>query len=235
MTGTQAINGMSTIIQPDPNRSGARSGSRSSPDVVRLLNGARQGNRQQIGELLQHYRRYLMLLATAQIEKRLRPRVSPSDVVQETMLRAHRHFGQFRGRSEGELLAWLRQILVTNLARCVERNLLAAKRDMRREISVERFGIAFDDSTMNIASLLQAGGESPSVEAQKVEEALELSQRLEQLPPRYREILILRNIRGCSFDEAAEQLGRSVGATRMLWLRAIEKLREIYRNTENGL
>src|SRR4029453_5139982 len=64
-------------------------------DVPALLSGAREGDGGSIGELLQYYRNYLMLLATTQIERRLRPRVSPSDIVQETMLRAHRHFGQF--------------------------------------------------------------------------------------------------------------------------------------------
>ena len=54
---------------------------------------------------LQQYRNYLMVLAATQIEKRLQPRVSPSDVVQETMLRAHKNFGQFRGTTEEELLA----------------------------------------------------------------------------------------------------------------------------------
>src|SRR5262245_16810396 len=52
-----------------------------------LLSGARRANRQNIGELLEHYRNYLALLATTQIQRRLQPRVSPSDVVQEAMLR----------------------------------------------------------------------------------------------------------------------------------------------------
>src|SRR6188768_1962245 len=71
-----------------------------------ILEDARQGDRQRIGELLSQYRNYLLLLATTQIESRLQPRVSPSDIVQETMLKAHRHFAQFRGQSEKELLAW---------------------------------------------------------------------------------------------------------------------------------
>jgi len=197
-----------------------------------LLAAARRGNRQSIGELLTQYRNYLMLLATMQIESRLQPRVSPSDIVQETMLKAHRHFAQFRGQSERELLAWLRQILVANLARFVEHYLLAAKRDIRREVSLERLGAAVESSSARLRSIAAAAGQSPSAAAQRREETVELADRLAQLPAHYREVLVLRNIQGLSFEEAAAQLNRPIGATRMLWLRAIEKLRALYRRAE---
>src|SRR5262245_29481524 len=106
-----------TVVSDAPRREAAES----------LLLGAKAGNRDSLGELLAKYRSYLMLLATAQIEKRLKPRVSPSDIVQETMLKAHCHFDQFEGKSEQELLAWLRQILIHSLARFVEQYMLAAK------------------------------------------------------------------------------------------------------------
>jgi RNA polymerase sigma-70 factor (ECF subfamily) len=201
-------------------------------DVASLLSSARGGNRQSIGELLQQYRKYLLLLATTQIEKRLQPLVSPSDVVQETMLRAHRHFAQFHGQSERELLAWLRQILLTNLARFVEQYVLAAKRDVRREVSLDQMQRALDKSTPPFKSLLHAEGQSPSGEAQRHEDAAVLAERLAQLPPLYREVLVLRNIQGRSFDEIAARMDRSLGATRMLWLRALDKLRAAYRRAE---
>jgi RNA polymerase sigma-70 factor, ECF subfamily len=207
----------------------------SSPaeiDIEALLLGAREGDGESIGELLQHYRNYLMLLATTQIERRLQPRVSPSDIVQETMLRAHRHFAQFRGQTERELLAWLRQILVTNLARFVERYMLAAKRDIRREISIERVEAALAESSSKLNLSVGAAGQTPSAIAQHREEAVVLADRLTQLPSRYRDVLVLRNIEGLTFEEAAARLDRPVGATRMLWLRAIKKLRALYRKAE---
>src|SRR5262245_21859978 len=108
--------------------------SRDGVDTRALLSRARKGDGECLGELLSLYRNYLSLLANTQLERRLRPRVSPSDIVQETMLKAHRHFAQFKGRSEAEFLAWLRQILLSSLAHFVERHLLAAKRNIRREI-----------------------------------------------------------------------------------------------------
>ena len=204
-----------------------------SDDLVgRLLAEARDGNRHSVGELLTQYRNYLLLLATTHIESRLQPRVSPSDIVQETMLKAHRHFAQFRGQTERELLGWLRQILVANLAQFVQHYLLTAKRDIRREVSLDRLGAAIEDSSSRLKSIATAADRSPSDAAEQREQAVVLADKLAQLPPHYREVLVLRNIRGLSFEETAVQLDRPVGATRMLWLRAIEKLRAAYRRTE---
>jgi RNA polymerase sigma-70 factor (ECF subfamily) len=198
-----------------------------------LISDARRGDTSSIGVLLQQYRNYLLVLATTQIETRLQPRVSPSDVVQETMLRAHKNFAQFRGSSEAELLGWLRQILVNNLAKFVEQHVLAARRDVRREVSIERLGAALEQSTIQLAALLPAAGKSPSMAVQQREEAVLLADRLAQLPKSYREVLVLRNLQSLPFEEVAERIDRSVGATRMLWLRAIEKLRAVYVKEEH--
>ncbi len=192
------------------------------------ISSARHGDKSSIGMLLDQYRNYLMVLASTQLENKLQPRVSPSDVVQETMLRAHKNFGQFRGTTEAELLGWLRQILVNNLAKFVEQHLLAARRDVRREVSIERLGAALEQSTIQLAALLPAEGKSPSMAVQQREEAVQLADRLAQLPADYREVLMLRNLQSLPFEEVAERMERSVGATRMLWLRAIEKLRAVY-------
>src|SRR5262245_18737576 len=204
----------------------------ASAESSARLKGARDGDRTSIGELLQHYRNYLMLLATTQIHRRLRRRVNPSDVVQETTLKAHRHFAQFRGETERELLAWLRQILVTNLGRFVEQYMLAAKRDIRRESSIEGAGAALSESSSRLSALLCAGGQTPRAVIQRREDAVVLANRLAELPRHYREVLILRNIQGLSFERAAARLNRPLGATRMLWLRAIQKLRAAYRRAE---
>jgi RNA polymerase sigma-70 factor (ECF subfamily) len=175
-----------------------------------------------------------MVLAATQVEQRLQPRVSPSDVVQETMLRAARNFRQFRGTTEPELLAWLRQILVNNLAKFIEQHVLAAKRDVRREVSIEHLGKRLEQSTVQLAALLPTDSKSPSMAVQQREEAVQLADRLAELPADYREVLVLRNLQGLPFEEISQRIDRSVGATRMLWLRAIEKLRSLYKSEEQS-
>jgi RNA polymerase sigma-70 factor, ECF subfamily len=204
-------------------------GSRNGASTRGLLSRARKGDQQSIGELLTLYRNYLTLLASTQLERRLRPRVSPSDIVQETMLKAHRHFAQFKGRSEAEFLAWLRQILLSSLAHFVERHLLAAKRNIRREISIEECATLAAGSFPWPGALGASHGETPSGEVQQREAKAVLSARLAKLSTRYRQVLVLRNIEGLSFDDVAVKLDCTPAAARMLWLRAIEKLRAIYR------
>src|SRR5262245_37165825 len=206
----------------------------SMSSVPSLISDARRGDKSSIGVLLEQYHNYLLVLASTQLENRIQPRVSPSDVVQETMLRAHKNFAQFRGTTEPELLAWLRQILVNNLAKFVEQHMLAARRDVRREVSIERLGAALEQSTVQLAALLPGDSKSPSMAVQQREEAVVLADRLAQLPKSYREVLVLRNLQGLPFEDVAQRIGRSVGATRMLWLRAIEKLRAVYRSEEQS-
>jgi RNA polymerase sigma-70 factor (ECF subfamily) len=200
--------------------------------ISELLMRARNGDVRSVGQLLTLYRKYLALLASTQLEKRIQPRVSPSDVVQETLLKAHRHFADFRGRTEQEFLTWLRRILLSTLAHFVERHLLAAKRDIRMEVSIDHFGAAASHSVSRQHPLGTAAGDTPSGQVQKREASEILSRRLAQLPPRYREVLVLRNIESLSFEDAAARLHRTPAATRMLWLRAIQKLRALYRRSE---
>src|SRR2546421_12928759 len=76
---------------------------------------ARRGDAAARDGLLESYRNYLRLLARTGLDGGLQDKADPSDVVQETLLKAHQHFGQFRGRTDAELAAWLRQILARNL------------------------------------------------------------------------------------------------------------------------
>src|SRR5262245_3371122 len=84
-------------------------------DVSRLIAGARQAQPGAMDRLLEMYRNYLRLLAGIGIDVSLQGKADPSDLVQETVMKAYEHFDRFRGQTEGELVAWLRQILARNL------------------------------------------------------------------------------------------------------------------------
>jgi len=192
-----------------------------------LLQEARQGQLERVGQLLQLYRNYLAVLATTQLDQRLRRRVDPSDLVQETLLAAHRDFGQFRGRTEREFLAWLRQILINSLHHTVEMHVKSKMRDIRCEVSIEQAGIALDRSAVNLGYALADPGPSPSATARQREQAVLLADQLAKLRPEYREVIVLRNLQGLAFDEIAARMDRKAGAVRMLWLRAIEKFKQV--------
>ena len=195
--------------------------------VERLLEEARGGNAEAMGQLLHLYRNYLTILATTQLDHRIRRRVNPSDLVQETMLAAHCDFGKFRGGSEGELLTWLRQILINCLHHAIETHLRAKIRDIRREISIERVSASLSCSTVDFVAGLPDRGPSPSESVGQRELAVGLADQLARLRPSYRDVIVLRNLQGLSFEEIAECMDRKSGTVRMLWLRAIERFKQI--------
>jgi RNA polymerase sigma-70 factor (ECF subfamily) len=185
-----------------------------------LLERARAGDLESFGHLLSQYRNYARLLARTLIGTTLRLRLDPSDLVQETFLEAHRDFPRFAGSTERELLAWLRRILARNLADQARRQ-KAGLRDYRRQVSLEAM---LDRSSARMQRALAAVVSSPSAAAAQREQAVLLADALAGLPPDYREVIILRNLERLRFEEVAARMGRSPGAVRMLWTRALERL-----------
>jgi RNA polymerase sigma-70 factor (ECF subfamily) len=194
----------------------------ASRDPEELLALARSAGGAAVGRLLERYRDYLALLTRVQISRHLQGRVDPSDVVQETFLAAHRDFAGFRGRTEAELVSWLRQILAARLADQVRRHLGARRRDARLE---RRLAEAVDASSEGLARGLADPRPSPSESAARREQAVLLADALARLPEDYREVIVLRHLEGLSFPEVARRMARSAGSVEKLWVRALVRLR----------
>jgi RNA polymerase sigma-70 factor (ECF subfamily) len=190
----------------------------------RLLGPARNGRPAALGELLEPYRNYLMLLARVQIGQRLQGKVDAADLVQETFLEAHRAFGRFRGDSEGEFICWLRQILGTTLAHLLRRYQGTLARDVRRE---RPLAPPPDRSSWIPDGGLVAKQSSPSHQAAQREQAVILADALARLPDDYREVLTLRHLEGLTFPEVARRMERSVDSVDKLWARALARLRYV--------
>lgn len=172
------------------------------------------------------YANYLKIIAQSQLDRRLRRRVSPSDLVQDTLMEAHRDFQDFRGNTDAEFVGWLRQILIHNLIRASERHFLADKRDIRREVYLQKLHASVEQSNSRFEFVLADKLGSPSSEVGKLERLRFLADAIADLPPDHRQIIVLRHLEGLQFATIAEQMERSAGACRMLWLRAMDQLRE---------
>ena len=198
-----------------------------TPDAIPelLLKQARAGDEAALGQLLELYRNYLRLVARALIGQALRVRLDASDLVQETFLKAAREFSQFLGSTEPELTAWLRQILVRTLANQAKHHRRRG-RDYQRQESLEAM---LDRSSTAVQQALAVPTETPSTHAVRREQAVLLADALEKLPAHYREVFILRNLEHIPFDQIAARMGRSPGATRVLWKRAMDRLSQLLK------
>lgn len=204
--------------------SGSSGGSFFEPPAVPGQRLAEALTGSQFGRLLESYRAYLNLLVRIEIGRGLQAKVDGSDLVQETLLEAHRHLPQFRGSSEAQFVAWLRQIMAGRLANLLRRYYGTEGRDVRLE---RELGAQLDQSSQLFDGGLVDGQSSPSQQVARREQAVLLANALEKLPPDYREVIFLRHFQDQPFVEIARSLGRSVDSVEKLWVRGLARLRQL--------
>lgn len=139
----------------------------------------------------------------------VRSRSDAEDVVQDAMMRAYRFFVGFHG---GDARAWLLQIVRNTCYTWMDKNRKAEK-------------------TTEFDETIHAGGagESPEAAAVAASERQRLMKALESLPARSREVLVLRELEGCSYKEIATITSIPIGTVMSTLARARERLQETLR------
>jgi RNA polymerase sigma-70 factor (ECF subfamily) len=168
---------------------------------------------------LESYCRYLRLLARLNLDPRLRGKIDPSDIVQQTLLKAHEKQDQFRGTTDAERAAWLRTILAHQIADALRR---LGRQGRDRERSLDE---ALERSSTRLDVWLAAEQSSPSQNQERQERLLLMVAMLAQLPEEQRTALELRHLQGLSVPAAAEQMGKSPAAVASLLYRGMKTLR----------
>lgn len=189
-----------------------------------LLAAARAGSNEALGQVLMACRPYLLLVANKELDADLQGKLNPSDIVQETFLEAQRDFQQFTGESEEELVAWLRQILLHNLANVSRSYRATGKRSLERELSLDG-----SKAASALAHGLTTDTPSPSEHALANEQAEQVEKALARLPEHYQQVIRLRHREAKSFVDIGVALNCSTAAARKLWLRAIDQLQQELR------
>jgi RNA polymerase sigma-70 factor (ECF subfamily) len=177
------------------------------------------------GQPLEHYRQYLLFLARGQVDPRLAHRFDASDLVQQTLLEAYENWRQFRGRTQSEIISWLRRILANNLADAL-RGLGRTKRDAARERSLED---VLANSSARLEAIVPTEQSSPSQQADRHERAVQLANALAQLPESQRDAVTLRYWHGWSLLEIGTHLDRTPSAVASLLKRALRQLRDLLK------
>lgn len=189
-------------------------------DASQYFPAARAGSSEALGQALEMCRNYLLLVAREHLDADLQAKGGASDLVQETFLEAQRDFAQFKGNTEAELLAWLRQILLHNVANFTRRYRATSKRAVSREVALQT------NDSANLAGVEPAAaGLTPGSEAIEREQSEALKMALERLPEDYRQVIGYRYLEGRSFEEIGPLMNRSADAVRKLWARAMDRLR----------
>jgi RNA polymerase sigma-70 factor (ECF subfamily) len=171
------------------------------------------------GAPLSRYRDYLLALARARVDARMWAKLDPSDIVQETLLKAHRAMDQFRGHTEAQLAAWLQTILANTLANAL-RTLGRHKGDAG--ISLDA---ALEESSVRLAAWLADDRLPPDQVAARNEQLLRLAGALAQLPEDQRVVLEMKHLQGFSVAEICERTGRTKASVVGLLFRGVKALR----------
>jgi RNA polymerase sigma-70 factor, ECF subfamily len=190
-------------------------------EIARWLTAARAGSRDDLGRALEACRAYLLGVACRELDADLHAKGGASDLVQETFLDAQRDFARFQGRSGEELLAWLRQLLLHNVADFTRRYRHTAGRAVDREVPLDTEGPSGAP-----AQQLPGAEPSASARARADEQAEALQRALGRLPEDYRRVILLRYQEQHSFETIGQVMQRTPKAARMLWARAVKRLRQ---------
>ncbi|MFO0958541.1 MAG: sigma-70 family RNA polymerase sigma factor [Isosphaeraceae bacterium] len=170
-------------------------------------------------QVLESYRCYLMLLASARIDTRLRAKLDPADLVQQALARALAASDRFRGDDE-QLARWLRTILGNVLIDAARKHLGAGGRGWER--SLEQ---ALEQSSARLEAFLASDSTSPSGRAERNERLKRLADALGRLPEDQRDAVRLRHLEGLAVNEIAGRMGRTEASVAGLLRRGLGALR----------
>jgi RNA polymerase sigma-70 factor (ECF subfamily) len=180
------------------------------------------------GRPLEQYRDYLCLLARLQLDPRLQGKLDSSDLVQQTLLKAHQKREQFRGQSEAEFLAWLRVILANTLADAVRQ---FGRQHGDQERSLEA---ALAESSSHLEAWLSDSQASPGEQVARQEQVVRLAEALARLPEEQRLALELHHLQGHSVPAVGQLMRRSTASVAGLLRRGLKKLREQLEEGSGG-
>lgn len=175
-----------------------------------------------INHELGRHRAYLCVLARLNLDRRLWSLIDPSDVVQRTLLDAHRKREQHRGN---DLTAWLRRCLLNDLKDAARKFRPIADRERHLQQAVEQ-------SSCRIEASLQAEDPSPSQQAELHDQLRRLAEALTQLPEAERLAVELHYLHAWPCSEVAAHLGRSRPAVAGLLRQGKKRLRKLLEKPE---
>ena len=197
----------------------------NSDELRKLLDSVLAGDGEALASVFSIYRDRLRRMVELRMDVRLRGRVSPSDILQESYLGALQRLPHYQASSDVPIFVWLRSVTMQRLIDVHRRHVGGQARDARREIRLGDVE-ALEAGSGHIAELF-ANNTSPSLAARRGEIMALVRDALEQLDPIDREVLVLRHFEQMSNHEAAASLCIKPAAASKRYVRAVERLRSV--------
>jgi RNA polymerase sigma-70 factor (ECF subfamily) len=193
---------------------------------LELIDRLRNQDEEALATLFSMHRDRLRRLIDFRLDARLRGRVDPSDVVQDSFLNAAQRVPHFLEGPPIPFFIWLRQVVLQRVVEVHRFHLGASKRSANREQS-EVASLVTDATSASLAFQLVARLGSPSDVVVREELIALLHQALETMDPIDREVLALRHFEELSNDETATVLGLQKSAASNRYIRALGRLKKI--------
>ncbi|MDP6558406.1 MAG: sigma-70 family RNA polymerase sigma factor [Pirellulaceae bacterium] len=189
--------------------------STDSSDTDRLLHRVAAGDRGAMELLMTRHREYLRQVIDARMEPRLRQKLDPSDVVQETLTVVSQRIDDYVARQPASFRLWLRSTAIEQLINARRRH-RAQKRSFERDVRIS------DVSSLAIAKAFVAKG--PSERMLRREVMGQVREALSELTEADRDILVMRHAEGLSNAEVAELLELAPKTASKRYGRALQRL-----------
>lgn len=194
-------------------------------ESLELVRKAQAGDRMALSRLFERYQDRLHRIARVRMGQGLRETMDSMDLVQETHAVALRKIGDFEPREHAGIVHWLERIL-ENKMRDARKGSNAQKRDRRRRVALDSLGAGSSSS----GGFDPAGdGPTPSQDASRRELERIYDACVEALQPEQRNVILLRDYEGGSWEHVSEQMERTVHAVQELHRRARIKLAALLR------
>jgi RNA polymerase sigma-70 factor (ECF subfamily) len=186
-----------------------------------LLERIGRDDRRALDELLDRHRGELRDFIDYHLDPRLRARLDPSDVVQETQAELARRMDDFLAGRPMPFRLWLRKKAYERLLNLRRDHVTRERRSVRREVAWP------DRSSLLLARPLLAGGPSPSQQLEAKDLAERLGRAVARLADADRAVLLMRHADDLPFDEIACLLGIEPAAARKRFGRALIRLQKL--------
>lgn len=182
-------------------------------------------NHSVLNDLLQRHRARLKNVVRLRMDRQLKRRVDPSDIIQEAYVEATKRMESFVANQKVSFFLWMRTLVIQSLLTAHRKHVTSQKRQVSREVAIAPWRTVEASSVM-IAERLAGNFSSPSHIASKEEQRQIVEETLNSMDSLDREIIAMRHFEKLTRKEIAQSLEIAESTVSRRYLIAIDQLKK---------